>query len=124
MAEVHNVKYATILDISRIVNIINVTLLLSIILLYFRVNKYISITIILIASVILSLISQKWFVERFGDRNLIIKSKIYIMVTVILNIIILTYYVVVKEYILVGIIVIFYIIYRRWIKRKIKGINT
>jgi len=96
MLESKEGKHIVIMDIIRIINIMNFILLVGLFFVRLKINQYVSLIIILIISVVLELFTRKLFAKKFGDNHFIAKNKIYVGIVIVLNVAILFYYIWVK----------------------------
>lgn len=115
-----NYRSTGLFDLLRVTMVLNSTILVGIILIYFNLNKFIVLIIMLTMSLVLSYNSQKVFAKKFGLRNMISDSKIFFIVTLAINIIIAISYLLAGEYKNVIMLVLFYIFVRLWLKRSLK----
>ncbi len=106
--ELENRSYITILDLIRIINIISLSLLLGLGIVFLGVNQYISLGFMLFVSIILSVVSQRFFDKKFGNRYSISKNKTFIVISTAISAVILIYYIIIKEYPTVALIILFY----------------
>lgn len=104
-------SYILVLDLIRLINVISLSLLLGLWIAFWGVNAYISLMVVLLMSILLSNVSQKLFVKKFGTRYSISGSKIFFAVSIIINVIVLVYYLMIREYALTALIIAFYMIY-------------
>lgn len=113
-----NKKFIILINLIESINILNIALLIGMFLARLSINRYISLLLILVSCSILAYVSQKILIKKLGASYSLYKSKIFSIFAIILNIFMLAYYAVMKEYIIICIIVLFMVIYMLLLKSK------
>jgi len=98
------------------INILNLTLILAMILSFFKVDKYISFIIVMFLAMILNNKTQKIIRKYLGDDKSIFQSKFFVIFAIILNVAFLVYFFIEKEYGLLVLLIVFLIGYSLWTK--------
>ncbi|OOM80593.1 hypothetical protein CLPUN_12590 [Clostridium puniceum] len=111
-----NKKFVILVDLIRNINILNITLILTIGLSFLKINKYIIFILVMLIAVVLAEITQKTIVKYLGDNKSILQSKVFIFFTVFLNLAFLVYYFLKKDYEMVILLITFFCGYALWRK--------
>lgn len=104
-------KFVVLLDITREVNVFNIVILGGMIFRKLFTNPYVSLVLILLLYVFLSISTYKVFINKFGSDNLVSRKRGFIAVAFIFNLLLLTYLVLLRQYIIAVVIVLFYTAY-------------
>lgn len=100
-----------ILDIIRIINLLNITMIIGLIMDCLISNKYVVFIAVIILSTLLAYFSQIFFIKHYKTDAPLFKSKLSIAFSVIVNIFVLSYFFLIKQYILAMIFISFMVAY-------------
>ncbi len=120
MKPVVNSKLVIILDLVRIVNVLNLTLISGLFLFNTSINIYVSIVLVLVFCAILSNASRRIIQKKLNTESLISDGFVFSILSSVINILMLIYFLYVKDYINAAIFVSFFIVYYL-IMRKTTG---
>lgn len=111
-------KKIVMLDLIRIINVLNISLLIGIFLSRLGINRYVVFVLMLLGCAILSHCTQKTFVKRYGSENTVSGNIIFIIISICINILLIIYYILEMEYMLVTLLLIFFLCQFFFSKRK------
>lgn len=117
-------KFITLVELIKNINVLNLTLILTMILSYFNVNRYITFILVMLIALIITNVAQKIIVRYFGDNKSIFQSKFFVIFTIFFNVAFLVYYYLSKEYGMIILLTLFYIcclVGRKIINKKSKS---
>lgn len=95
----------------RLVNLININLIMIIILNNLHIKNYVILIIVMIVNIILFSVSQKFLINKFGLRNLFSGKKVFLYITILINILIITMCIWQQQYIYLAIFCSILILY-------------
>ena len=116
--------FILLLDAIRVINIINFNMLLGLWLSFIGLNRYFNLIIVLISCIIITNISQKYFIKKFGQQNLLVTNKLYRILSICFFVVILIYYLASAEYFLALFMLTFFSIYYFWIRNRQKILSS
>ncbi|AGF55452.1 lysylphosphatidylglycerol synthetase-like protein (DUF2156 family) [Clostridium saccharoperbutylacetonicum] len=102
-------KFTTLLELIRGINILNLTLILSMILSIMKINKYIVFVVVMLISTSLMKLTQKIIDKQLNGDKSIFQSKFFVFVSFIFNISFLVYFIYIKEYIMITLFSVLFI---------------
>lgn len=82
-----------LIDFARVLYISCFVFLLGAVLSFFNINRYAVLCLVLLTAMGLSLITLKFFVKYFGEKNLLSVRKTFLIVMLVLNFLIVSYFV-------------------------------
>jgi hypothetical protein len=100
-----------IIDSIRIINLFNINMLVGLVIAQFVKNKYVILMAVLIFATLITYLSQIMFIKHYKQDVPLFKSKISIILSISINIFVLSYFLIIGEYIMAIIMVLFMVIY-------------
>lgn len=116
-------KIVILVELIKNINILNISIIISIVLSFFKINRYITFIFVMILGVALTTITQKIIIKYLGDNKSIFQSKFFIIFAIFLNIAFLLYYFFSKDYgmlISLSLFLFFYSLGRKIMNKKRK----
>lgn len=114
-----NKKFVILIELIKNINILNLTLILTIVLSSFKINKYIIFIIVMLITLMMTNITQKIIIRYLGNNRLIFQSKSFSVFVIFLNILFLAYCYFFKEYGMIILLIIFFICHFIWKKSQV-----
>lgn len=111
-------KTIIMLDLIRIINILNISLLLGIFLSWLGINRYLVFIVMLFCCALLSYFTQKSFTSKYGLYNSLAGSTVFVIVIILTNVCLLAYYIFQKEYVFVSLFLVFFFCYSFFLKKR------
>ena len=103
-------KTIIMLDLIRAMNVLSFSLLLGILLSKIGVGRYIVFLTVLCCCTILAYITKNAFTKKYGViRNDILENMGFIILAISVNILLVSYYILVKEYVFIFLLLAFFI---------------
>lgn len=114
-------RFVTLVEAIRNINVLNLTLIFTMLLSYFNVNKYVSFILVMLIALIITNVTQKTIIKYLGNKKSLFQSKFLVIVTILFNMAFMAYYYLEKEYGMMILLVLFSLsclIWRKIMNRK------
>lgn len=94
-----NILFYKVINVIWVINTINISLILGIMLTHLRINRYISLAIMLVSCIVLCVASSRIFKRYVLKNNKLPKSSILSIFILIFNLTVMAYYLYISDYI-------------------------